>query len=302
MSGIRFYLEELKKELQSDLKTTVDEAREQVETTLTLIDKLLTEGKIDEANVSFETLDDIFEESIKNIFSNSKKSLINYAKDKIKEAIENKIKIPLEQKLIAIIGPLGGTVVSIAIQLLQSIKLERYRRININSLVTEENQNLLAKVIAFSASVEKHFMEFSNDMKLCLGFYKKMQPHRDKLLSMVLGAACLDKKTKKEIFQFQRQSHVLTPGQRNLLQDATDMLEASISSKKSTDDQIDQELGSILTGETRALVISNTNEQEKIAEKIIAGLAKHYDKVWNSWFPKDLGSETRLGKSLEEFV
>ena len=271
--------------------------KEQVE----ILDRLVREGKLDEAHLTWEklqaTLAD-FSSGAGALFSSS--SLLT-VKSLLQERITSRLDGLLRPGLLRLLGPLGGPLASLGIMLLRDLLGgHSYRRSNLQELITPVNRELITRVMAFCAKVEdRHRALPGSDpgtLRTRAALSRSFRAARDRMVSEVLSAPNLDVGTKKEIFYFSRQWHLLTPGQRNLAQELAEQC-AVLAPGAGSDLGFDA-LFSHADAEPAPVTVDLT----PMAPKFVAGLGRLYSGVWSSWYPRDVGREQHLQHDLVDLL
>ncbi len=301
MNEIIEILEKLRGDLKSELNGAVAETKDTLEARLATIDRLLQEGRLHEARLTAATFDSVLEETVSALSGKFHKLLLVDAKEEIKGHLREKAESALRQKVLGLLGGvLGAPIASLAIQLMRDL-LRGYSIVDIREFLTPFNQDLLAEVIATATQVEKFHRERHTDKQSMRDFYKAMRPDRDKFLIKLLRSDLLEATTKKQVFQFQRQWHVITPGQRNLLQElvdkfATQQRQPDSNSASSTGASIFGNLGAGVAATSSSTLIAD------FGPEAVKGIQREYSPVWQSWFPEDEGPDTHLGHSIPQLL
>lgn len=307
MNWVQEGLGKFRGKLQEDLRIAGADARRQIEVTLATIDQLLAEGKMDEVKLTAGELDDALRRVVASLGDKYERSLLLLSAESIKDDLVGKLRQTLTTKVMELFGgAIPVALLGIVKGLLEDL-LRGYRQIDLSRYAREENVDILARVIASAAAVEKQHKELdrrADARRKMDSYYKSIQAGRDKLVAEILGSLLLDGWTKREAFRFQRQHYVLTPGQRNLLVEVLDKFESLPVGPGVADAENAADLFlAVAAGNPKVLrPTTKPDLLNRYAVKLVQGLARRYPQVWESWFPEDYGPDTHLGSSIQDLL
>ena len=157
MNIIQEVLREIKKELSMELNNRPSAGGQGLQEQLWALDSLVREGRLDEAQLTWETLEARIQDILRLQAPQeliSPQILLNL-KARLQEKVAGKIDGMIRPGLMGLLGPIGGPLATLGGFLLRNFLDGRsYRRSNLPALVTPENRNMLTRVIAFCTKVE----------------------------------------------------------------------------------------------------------------------------------------------------